>query len=90
MAGYRPLHSDAPLSHLGRTDQRTRGLTHPVDAVIPWSPRRRAAIGPGRAEPLASYERCWAEGASGQQCDAVIDSDDLLGLCESHRTRLRG
>jgi hypothetical protein len=46
-------------------------------------------IAAGPAEPGPSLDRCWADEPTGQQCAAVIDDEDLLGLCERHRTLLR-
>jgi hypothetical protein len=58
--------------------------------VIAWFPRPQIRIiAAGPAEPCASEERCWADGPSGQQCAAVIDDNDPLGLCPQHLVALR-
>jgi len=46
-------------------------------------------IAAGPAEPCPSQDRCWADEPGGQQCATAIDDDDLLGLCERHRTLFR-
>ena len=59
-------------------------------AVIAWIPRHQVPmIAAGPAEPCPSGERCWADDFEGQQCAVAIDEEDLLGLCERHRTLLR-
>jgi hypothetical protein len=58
--------------------------------VIASFPRPQAPlIAAGPAEPCSAHDRCWADEPNGQQCAAVIDDDDLLGLCERHRALLR-
>jgi hypothetical protein len=89
MAGYTPIHPRLLSTYANRTAQRKDDLVCQVQPVIPWSPRRRVAVSAGPTKLPADKERCWADGPGGQQCDAVIDSDDFLGLCEPHRALLR-